>query len=88
MGYLQDIDKAYAEHERMANFYSGVDAAQQHAAHRLCKDWWKKGMRILHPCQEAPLEQHLPQQHILHHHQKQSQLTHGLQPLVTQNQLG
>lgn len=35
MGYLQDIDKAYAEHERMANFYAGVDAAQQHAAHQV-----------------------------------------------------
>ena len=35
MGYLQNIDKAYAEHERMANFYAGVDAAQQHAAHQV-----------------------------------------------------
>jgi hypothetical protein len=33
MSYLQNIDASYAEHERMANYYAGKDAAQQHAAH-------------------------------------------------------
>ena len=35
MGYLDNIDKAYAEHERMANAFAGKDAAQQHAAHKV-----------------------------------------------------
>lgn len=35
MGYLDDIDRAYAEHQRMADYYAGRDAAQQHAAHQV-----------------------------------------------------
>jgi hypothetical protein len=33
MGYLEDINASYAEHQRMADAYAGVDANQQHAAH-------------------------------------------------------
>jgi hypothetical protein len=33
MSYLDNINASYAEHERMANYYAGKDAAQQHAAH-------------------------------------------------------
>ena len=35
MGYLQDIDASYAEHQRMADYYAGKDAAQQNAAHKV-----------------------------------------------------
>ena len=35
MGYLEDIDRAYAEHQRMADYYAGKDAAQRNAAHKV-----------------------------------------------------
>jgi hypothetical protein len=35
MSYLDNINASYAEHERMANYYAGKDAAQQHAAHQI-----------------------------------------------------
>jgi len=35
MSYLDNINKSYEEHRRMAEHYAGKDAAQQHAAHQV-----------------------------------------------------
>lgn len=59
MGYLQDIDASYAEHQRMADYYAGKDAAQQNAAHQVMqrlveqRDAYLASLRSSAPVQSA-----------------------------------
>lgn len=57
MSYLDNINRSYEEHERMANYYAGKDAAQQHAAHQVMQRLVNERNAFLASIQSQPQTQ-------------------------------